>query len=395
MTADAGRLSWLLAAVLVGLYIGFGRFLASHTHGRLWPGDAPIFYDFSAFYQAGTFANQGHAAAAYDDARMIAAEHAAFPGTILRLPWNYPPTFQLALMPLAALPYLAAWLAWSLATFGLYAVTTRQLFEPRRFCLVALAPAAPMNLMMGQNGLLTTAMMGMGVLLLPRRPILAGVVLGLLAYKPQFAVVAPLALLAGREWRALAAAAISQTAIMALAAAVLGVDVWIAFAHKAIQPAAVFTSSSSSWRTIPSIMVFARTLGLPAVTSSVLHWTMAAFAAAGALWIWTRSEDAHLRVGGLAAATLLVTPYLRTYDLVLLSLAIAALAPRKNERGKIMAWAVIAAAWMVPAVLWVARPQVQYGALVTVTVMGMLVWRCSRQSRGADVSHADALAQRI
>src|SRR4051812_24189039 len=95
-TAKAGRFVWLL---LVGLtlatYVVFAVMAATHTHNRIGLGGAPLFYDFSVFHQAGVLANSGHAADAYDDGRMIAVEKAAFPGNTLRLPWSYPPTFQL------------------------------------------------------------------------------------------------------------------------------------------------------------------------------------------------------------------------------------------------------------------------------------------------------------
>src|SRR5258707_14034684 len=98
---------------------------AISMYNRIGLGGAPLFYDFSVFYQAGSLANAGHASDAYDDGKMIAAERAAFPGSTLRLPWNYPPTFQVMLMPLSALPYTAAWLVWSCALYGFYALLAR------------------------------------------------------------------------------------------------------------------------------------------------------------------------------------------------------------------------------------------------------------------------------
>ena len=50
----------------------------------------------------------------------------------------------------------------------------------------------------GQNGFLTAALLGGALHWLDRRPWLAGVLIGCLAYKPQFGVLIPVALLAGR-----------------------------------------------------------------------------------------------------------------------------------------------------------------------------------------------------
>src|ERR1700733_12883447 len=120
-TAGRGRLAFLiLVGLTLAIYVAFVVVAANHTHNRIGLGGAPLFYDFSVFHTVGAMANIGHAADSYDDAKMIAAERAAFPGDTLRLPWNYPPTFQVMLMPLGALPYVLAWLVWSVILYGLY-----------------------------------------------------------------------------------------------------------------------------------------------------------------------------------------------------------------------------------------------------------------------------------
>lgn len=372
------RVSIILAAVVLGLYVLFGCVVAINTHGRQGPNGAPLFYDFSAFYQAATFADSGSASSAYNDSVMIAAERAAFPGATVRLPWNYPPTFQLLLMPLAALPYAVAWLLWSGALYGLYALLARQLVGVGHRWIVMLAPGAAVNLLVGQNGLLSTVLMGAGVLLLRQRPIVGGVLLGLMTYKPHFAVLIPLVLICGREWRALCAAIASGAGLALMATAVLGVEPWLAFLHKATQPSALFSSSSSAWLTIPSTMIMARSLGLDAQLSSALHWSLAAAAAIGALWVWSKTRDGRIRAAVLATATLIVTPYLRIYDLALLIVPIAALLPSGENRVGISEQAILFAAWLLPAVLLFAHPSIQVGPVITVALMGLILWRAVR-----------------
>jgi len=369
-----GRLAFL---VFVGLtlatYISFVMVAATHTHNRVGLGGSPLFYDFSVFHTVGAMANEGHAAESYDDAKMIAAERAAFPGNTLRLPWNYPPTFQVMMMPLGAMPYVAAWLVWSGILYGFYVLLARRLAEaPNVLVFLLLAPGAAVNLFFGQNGILSTVLLGGGVLLLRTRPILAGVLLGMISYKPQLALLAPLALLAGREWRALGAAILSQLALILVSVALLGTEPWFDFLYKLAHPAAVFSSSSSDWRAIPSVMIFARTVVLGTGASSVLHWTIAAIAAAIALWTWHRTKDSRIRMAVLAAATMLVTPYLRSYDLLLLILPIAVML--RGPTG----WAeklVLFAAWLMPGSLMFLPSPVQVAALVSAAVMGLLVPR--------------------
>lgn len=363
----------LLAALTLGIYVLFAGVAAMHTHNGIGLGGSPLFYDFSVFYQAGVMADAGRAADAYDDSKMIAAQKAALPGNKLRLPWSYPPTFQMMLMPLGAMPYVAAWLVWSCMLYGFYILLARRLVDdPDWVAFLLLAPGAAVNLFFGQNGILSTILLGGGVFLLSSRPLLAGVLLGLTAYKPQLAPLVPFVLLAGREWRALAAAIVSQVVLVLLTLLILGKEPWLAFLTKLAHPAAVFSSSSSDWRGIPSVMILAKTLGLSTPLSSVVHWSIAVLAAGGALWTWYRTKDALIRAAVLAGATLLVSPYLRAYDLLLLVLPVAALLsrPKTNPMEKL----VLFAAWLLPAVLMFAAPQIQFGPVVSLALLTMLFW---------------------
>jgi len=375
---DLGRLGAVLALVVLALYVLFGVAVATHSHGRLGPNGAPLFYDFSAFYEAGQLAGAGHAASAYDDSVMAAMQQKDFPGAVTRLPWNYPPSFQLMLTPLAALPYLAAWLVWSLALYAAYGLLARQLLPTRHLWIALLLPAAAINILVGQNGLLSTVLLGGGVLLLERRPILGGVLLGLLTYKPHFAVLVPVVLIMSRQWRALAGAVASAAVMVLASAAAFGVAPWLAFVHKALAPANVVTTSSSDWRTVPSIQTLARTLGVPAPLDMALHGLVALAATVGAVRVWLKTRDSALRAGALAAAALLVTPYLRLYDLALLILPLAALMPRGGQRIPLGEAAILAFVWLLPAFLLFAAPPIQVGALAAPALLGLVVRRLKR-----------------
>ncbi len=366
----------MLAGFTLGMYLLVAVIAGLHTHNRVGLGGAPLFYDFSVFHQAGTLANSGHAGDAYDDDKMIAALRAAFPGSTLRLPWNYPPTFLLMLMPLAALPYVVAWLIWSCALYIIYVLMARRLVRDQyRVWVLLLAPGIAVNLFFGQNGILSVVLLGGGVFLLRSRPVLAGVLLGLMAYKPQLALLAPVALLAGREWRGLIAAVVSEAALILLSVVVFGVDPWISFLKKLLHPDAVVSSSTSGWRTVPSVATFAKTLGASPSVADLCHWTIAVLGTAAAAWVWWKIKDGALRAAVLAAATLLVTPYLRAYDLALLVLPMAFLLSRA-QIGPIKVAAILAA-WLAPAVLMFMSPSIQFGPVVSVLLLATLLLRVS------------------
>ena len=78
-------------------------------------------------------------------------------------------------------------------------------------------PACPINAIGGQNGFLSAALFLGGVLNIDRRPILSGVLIGLLTFKPHLGVVLPFALVALGAWRVIASAAVTALALFAAA----------------------------------------------------------------------------------------------------------------------------------------------------------------------------------
>ena len=77
------------------------------------------------------------------------------------------------------------------------------------------APVTLICLTHGHNGFLTALLLGGGLMLLDERPFVAGLLLGCLIYKPQFALVLPPLLLAGWNWRAIAGAAVRRWLLIA------------------------------------------------------------------------------------------------------------------------------------------------------------------------------------
>ena len=145
----------------------------------------------------------------YEPARQHAAEKAVFGGREVPFyGWHYPPFFFLVAFLVASAPYAWGLSIWLVASLAAYLAAMRAILPRPETLLVALAfPAVFVNIGHGQNGFLTAALLGGALHLLDRRPSLAGVLIGLLAYKPQFGVLIPVALLAGGRWNTIGAAA--------------------------------------------------------------------------------------------------------------------------------------------------------------------------------------------
>jgi hypothetical protein len=191
--------------------------------------------------------------------------------------------------------------------------------------LLALAyPAVFVNLGHGQNGFLTAALFGGALALVDRRPLAAGVLFGLLAYKPQFGLLIPVALVAGGRWRGIAAAALTLAALALATLAAFGPEVWRAYAAStAIARAELLEAGVAGWHKLHSVFAAVRMWGGPIPLAYAVHGAAALVAALSVAWVWRNSASLALRAAALAAATLVAAPHSHDYDLMLLAPAIA------------------------------------------------------------------------
>jgi hypothetical protein len=312
----------------------------------------PIGTDFSNVYAAGRLIWQGRAAEAYQPALQHAAEQAVFDGREVPFyGWHYPPFFFAVAFLVAAFPYawgLAIWLAASLA--GYLAAMRAILPRPETLLIASAFPAVFVNIGHGQNGFLTAALLGGALQLIGRRPWLAGILIGCLAYKPQFGVLIPIALVAGGRWRSIGAAAATVAALLALSFVTLGGDIWHAFAGSMnFTQTVVLEQGGTGWQKIQSAFSAARMWGAGVHTAYAVQITLALLLAATIAWLWRSDAAFELKASALATGSLLATPYVLDYDLVVLAVAIAFFARHGLSRGfRDYEVSLLAAAWIVP-----------------------------------------------
>jgi Glycosyltransferase family 87 len=313
---------------LAGTYLQ-GHFLADSR-------DRPIANDFVDVFAAGKLALGGHAATAYDWPAHKAAEIRAvghdFKGYY---GWPYPPTFLFVAAALATLPYLAALLAWLAATLAAFAATLRAILGDRAGIVLALGfPAALWNVTAGQNGFLTATLIGGTLGLLERRPALAGIFLGLLTYKPQFGLLFPLVLVAERRWTTIAVATLVAIVMAASAWLVFGGASWLAFLHSLpMTGRAVLDDGAGDWYRLQSVFGLVRAHGGGETPAWIAQGAFSLALAAGLVWLWRTRVSFELKAAALAAGTVLVSPYVYMYDLVVLAVAVAFLLRFALERG--------------------------------------------------------------
>ncbi|WP_375412275.1 glycosyltransferase family 87 protein [uncultured Bradyrhizobium sp.] len=312
----------------------------------------PLGTDFSNPYAAGTLARAGKPADAYDPALQHAAERAVFGGRDVPFyGWHYPPFFFAVAMLVAAVPYAWGLLIWLTASLAAYLAVIRAIAPRAETMLVALAyPAVFVNIGHGQNGFLTAALLGGALHLLNRRPRLAGVLIGLLAYKPQFGVLIPLALLAGGRWSAIGAAAATVAALLVVSTFALGGGIWHAFADSTtFTQTVVLEQGGTGWEKIQSIFSAFRMWGAGVQTAYAVQIALALMIAASLAWLWQSEAAFELKASALATGSLLATPYVLDYDLVVLAVSIAFFARHGQSQGfRDYEISVLATAWIMP-----------------------------------------------
>ncbi|WP_175770206.1 glycosyltransferase family 87 protein [Burkholderia anthina] len=350
--------------------------------------------DFSVFWTASHLALHGHAAAVYDPAAFFHAEVAQFGGYVghRSLPWLYPPTMLLFIAPVALVPFLPAYILFFAGSLLCYAYAVPRLSGlhvhltvPRAAGLVAVAYSAVFTAaVFGQNSILTAGIAALALHLLGRRPIVAGVLIGLLAIKPQMAVVFPFVLIATRAWRTFAAAAITSVLFAAAGIALTGVGALAGVEHALSTVRGQHFVLAAYWLSSPTPFAALRLAGMSIAVALTAQTAISLLALVAAVDIWRRTTDIRLRGAALAVATLLTTPYLWNYELTWLGIAVfCMIAYGLDESWLPGEQGVIVLAWLLPVFELFNRttklPQI--GPLVLLAMLFIIVRRTSLASR--------------
>ena len=289
----------------------------------------PLGTDFSSFWTAGQLALAGDPAAAYRPEAHAAAQHATFSAgegyASDYYAFFYPPPFLLLCLPLAVLPYGLAVIAWIAATGAGYASVVRSLLPaawPATMASLAY-PAFLLNMGHGQNGALSTALIGAAAIHAERRPYLAGIGLGALCFKPQLALLVLPSLIAARRWRALGSAALTTSLLCLASLLAFGLPAWQGFLASAGFAQTALESGWIGFDKMVSPFAAARLLGCTVPAAWSVQAMFSLLALTTVILAARRRPGAAAETAVLVAAACLATPFLLDYDLALLAVPLA------------------------------------------------------------------------
>lgn len=277
--------------------------------------------DFVTFWAVGREVLAGHAAAVYDWPTLKAVEEGIVGPFDGYLGWAYPPTYLFVAAALALLPYTTAFVVWVFSTFAAYLVAIRTIIGDRvGYFLAAAFPAVLANFMVGQNAFLSAGLIGGALALVESRPLCAGALIGLLAYKPHLGLLIPIALVAGGRWRVIGGAATVVAGMAGASTMAFGIQTWRAFCA-GISPALTF--DGAAWGKLQSAFGLVRALGGGETLAWTAHIVVALIAACAVAILWRSRVAYETKAAALGTAVLLATPHLLAYDLVILAVPIA------------------------------------------------------------------------
>ena len=294
--------------------------------------------DFSAFWPAGVLARQHAFSQIYDSVAFLAVQRHVLAASANLDAFYYPPAMLLPSVLISYLSFELGFFVWTLGFIALAAWLLRRsgLSWP---VIVAglLSPAALWNTELGQLGVIGDAILVAGLFLAGTAPWRGGVLLGVLACKPQIGILVP-AMFAGQwNWRGLMGFAAACGVLLALTMVFFGPACWAAYDVAGSPHAMAVLNAPFDPRAYAgfgvSVFWMLRSLhaGLPAAYA--VQGVCTILAMLGAAYIWQRRDLARLdQVALTVMLSLLATPYGYGDDMVAWSILLVALAERRGWR---------------------------------------------------------------
>ncbi len=299
--------------------------------------------DLPAFYGAGRIVEQGQTEQLYDWETQAQAEAGLFGDDedVFQV-FAYPPFVAHAYSALARLPYALAYAVHTALMCSAVAATVmilrRVLPRVDRWPLEAFAVALSFYPLYravtgGQNSAVTLLILAAVYWALSReRHVLAGLIGGLLLFKPQLALPV-IGLLALKNWRSLGGVATTAAGYW-LWGAWLGGAGWIGWWVENIETFNSVDQEVNGANSINLVGFAERFLGAGSVAAHAVGGVLAAATTVALMWVWwNRRVPLDLQMAAMVCGMLLIPLHVMFYDAGLLVLPFAVLANRHGRAG--------------------------------------------------------------
>jgi hypothetical protein len=350
-------------------------------------GTAQLGIDYADYYAAGRMVLEGDLDRVYDHLAHHAVLERLFGEIPYLLAWIYPPTFLLPIVPLSLLPFQLSYPIWMVITFIPAALSVFYLADRNKFAPLCylLFPGTFLNIRWGQNGFLTAALIGFGIYFVESSPLLAGLMFGLLTFKPQMALVPFAILLLTKKWKALGWSVFFAFALALLSAVVFGIETWVSFFVSSPGNAARLAESwiNTNWG-IPTLSTALRCLGLSGIALYCSLAVVAILSLYACVRVWRATRVFSLRAGAMVICLFLAFPYVSLYDFAIFGVPMTLLFfDWQAKREYAFHPALLCLLWLLPIVtLFIfIKTRVQLCPFVLMGYLAAILYRAEKQGK--------------
>lgn len=289
------------------------------------------FQDFLQFYISARLIREGRASQLYDQQTADRELRGIVGPSQVRLPTVYGPQVGLLFLPLTNFSFFQAAIIWTAFSVLLYCGCVYALWrscphlriysEIVAISAIAFPPFFHFFVRAQLSALVLACFTAAFLAWRGNRPLLAGIALGLLAFKPQFLVAIPLILLFARDWAAFSGLVVSAAAQLGFARLHFGSAVTRSYFDTILHP--------QRWMSISELTLAPIQMhSLRSFWILLIPWTAPAFALyllssfivlVLAITIWKSASPLALRFSALLLAGALINPHLFIYDLLALA----------------------------------------------------------------------------
>jgi len=314
--------------------------------------------DFIVFYSSALMSWNGEAVSAYNVSALSAFQLETLGTHSDKLPWHYPPVYLFFLFPFVCFGYIGAFWVWSLVTIIGLMVLVRKITTNSYYML--LAPLCfPVAYSMAAGRLL----------LINRSACAAGIVFGLLVYKPQLAAVIPFCLIAARLYRTLFYMIASASVLVISSFLVFGTEPWIAFITELTGHSnLVYGKSNQIWERIPTVAITSMQLLKSGNLAMIVQFGVAVITIATSAWVWKSSSLSGPRSLAIVSSIPLISPFVMDYDMATLIVPIAFIVNEAREGS----WT--AGKFVILLMMWIAQPSLRIISGDVGVQIGPILW---------------------
>ena len=342
------------------------------------PGHPALFGEFFALWSYAKILAAHPASELYDLTTLHARQVALGMAPSAQNPFPYPPTFLIVLWPLNLLPYAAAYLCWTFGTLALFIWAVMRTCSRMPFSVIGaiVAPTTVACIGFGQSGFLAAALMIAGIRLAASRPVLSGILIGMLSYKPQLGLLVPIALAAAGLWPAFAVACASIITLAVVTTMVFGWAVWPAWLAMLPSYAAIF-DKEATLQYIPTVIGNLQMLGVALPIAKAVQ-ALVTVAVAGIIWRCFQRSSANLAAAALLVGTFLATPHAFIYDMPMIAAAFILFIEELRQTTGEFSLAevlILLVAFMFPLLMFASELSLPFSSVPLMVLFGLILWQ--------------------